>query len=767
MPLSRRYAFCGSPLRRTSSALAAASLIVLVAAPAFAQPPPAPAPRVFPRVTFTVTRALSNIKLDGELDEDAWKTALIVPLPYEWAPGDNVPPPVETECLVTYDARNLYVAFRAHDPKPADIRAHLMDRDDTDTLIQDDHIGVMIDTFNDERRAFQFRVNPLGVQADAIFSEQDGVEDFSWDMIWNAVGRITTDGYIVEAAFPLKQLRFQAGAGPQTWGFEAFRSWPRNVRHRISSQPRDRNKGCLLCQEHKITGLEGLAQGRNVELDPTATFSRTDQRESPDAGALASGDPSAELGLTGRWSVTSGMTLNGTVNPDFSQVEADVAQLDVNQRFALFYPEKRPFFLEGIDYFVTPIQSVFTRTVADPYYGVKLTGKQGANAVGLFITRDSINNLVFPANAGSSEASLDDDVSTIVGRYRRDIGRSSTIGALYAGREGDGYHNRQIGADLFWRPTQSDAFRVQYIRTDTQYPDAIVQEYGQPEKPFGGNGTRIDYEHITERWMAFGSYEAYDSGFRADTGFVPRVDVRTLAGQAQRRWYRGAGAWFNILDVGVFASRTTDDGWTLTDQTVAAYVNYTGPYQTQFRFNVPRDLTVYEGVQYEYCLPTVYFGIKPSGRSALSVRGRFGDGVDYANNRKAHGVMQISPAVEYRPASRVSLQFSYTLDQLSVDGGRLYQANLGQLKAIYHINVRTFVRAILQYTDITRDTDLYLFPVDGRTRRFFSQYLFSFKLNPQTVIFAGYSDNYSGLRSNDLQQQNRTFFVKLGYAWAF
>jgi hypothetical protein len=461
------------------------------------------------------------------------------------------------------------------------------------------------------------------------------------------------------------------------------------------------------------------------------------------------------------------MTLNGTVNPDFSQVEADAAQLDVNQRFALFYPEKRPFFLEGIDYFVTPIQSVFTRTVADPYYGAKVTGKQGANAIGVFVTRDSLNNLVFPANEGSSEASLDEDVSTIVGRYRRDVGSSSTIGALYAGREGAGYHNRQIGADLFWRPTQSDAFRVQYIRTDTQYPDAVAVDYNQPKESFGGNGTWIDYQHITEKWMAFGSYEAYDSGFRADTGFVPRVDVRTFAGQAQRSWFRGAGAWFNTLDVGVLGLRTTDDGWTLTDQTVAAYVNYTGPYQTQFRFSVPRDLTVYEGVQYEYYRPTVYFGIKPSGRSALSVRGRFGDGVDYANNRAATSVLQVAPAVEYRPASRVSLQLSYNLDQLSVEGGWLYQANLGQLKAIYHINVRTFVRAILQYTDISRAPDLYLFPVEPRTRRFFSQYLFSFKLNPQTVIFAGYSDNSAAMRGNDLQQQNRTFFVKLGYAWAF
>jgi hypothetical protein len=141
--------------------------------------------------------------------------------------------------------------------------------------------------------------------------------------------------------------------------------------------------------------------------------------------------------------------------------------------------------------------------------------------------------------------------------------------------------------------------------------------------------------------------------------------------------------------------------------------------------------------------------------------------VDYANNRAATSVVQVAPAVEYRPASRVSLQLSYNLDQLSVEGGRLYQANLGQIKALYHINVRTFVRAILQYTDISRDPDLYRFPVEPRTRRFFSQYLFSFKLNPQTVIFAGYSDNAAAMQGVDLQQQNRTFFVKLGYAWAF
>jgi hypothetical protein len=742
------------------------------ASPAVAQsqtPPQSRPPAAFGKVTYPITRAASAIKVDGVLDEDAWKKAAVIPLPIEWLPGDNVPPPVDTECLVTYDAKNLYIAFRAHDPKPSEIRAHLMDRDDTDTLIQDDHVGMMIDTFNDERRAFQFRVNPLGVQADAIFSEQDGVEDFSWDMIWNAVARITTDGYIVEVALPLKQLRFPAGAGPQTWGFEAFRSWPRNVRHRISSQRRDRNKGCLLCDENKISGLEGLAQGRNLEFDPTGTFSRTDEREAPTDASLTRGDVQAEAGLTARWSVSSSMTLNGTVNPDFSQVEADVAQLDVNQRFALYYPEKRPFFLEGLDYFTTPIQAVFTRTVADPYFGAKLTGKQGGNAMGLFVTRDRINNLTLPSNESSMNVSIDDDVTTMVGRYRRDIGSTSTIGALYAGREGEGYHNRQIGADLFWRPSQADALRVQYIRSDTQYPDQIVQDYDQRAGAFGGNATWVDYQHVSNKWAAFGSYDAYDSGFRSDTGYVPRVDYRSFSGQGQRRWFRGAGSWFNQIDLGMRGWRTTKDDWSMTDQTVAAFVNYTGPYQAQVQFNMPHDQIVYVGKSYEYYRPNFYAGIKPSGGTAFSVTGRFGGGVDYANNRTATGVVQVGPRIEYRPITRVSLQLSYDLDQLDVEGGRLYRANLAQLKVMYYFNVRAFVRGILQYTDISRAPALYTFPVEERTRRFFQQYLFSYKLNPQTVLFVGYSDNAANgnVTSIDLQQTNRTLFIKIGYALVF
>jgi len=221
--------------------------------------------------TYPVTGAGTPIHVDGVLDEPSWNDATVIPLNYEYRPGDNIPAVVATDVMITFDHNYLYVAFRAEDPEPGKIRAHLMDRDQIDTFIQDDHVVLMIDTFNDERRGFQFRVNPLGVQADAIFSETNGIEDFSWDLIWDSAGRITDFGYVIEIGISLKQLRFPRTDDAQTWGFDLARSYPRNVRHRFAAVPKDRNSTCALCQVVKLTGFSGLEPGRNIELDPTLT----------------------------------------------------------------------------------------------------------------------------------------------------------------------------------------------------------------------------------------------------------------------------------------------------------------------------------------------------------------------------------------------------------------------------------------------------------------------------------------------------------------
>ncbi|HEV2846566.1 MAG TPA: carbohydrate binding family 9 domain-containing protein, partial [Thermoanaerobaculia bacterium] len=210
-----------------------------------------------------VERAASKITLDGILDEAAWGSAGKMELQFETRPAENTAPPVRTEVLFTYDEDHIYVAFRSHDPNPSEIRAHLSDRD---TAFSDDFVGIVLDPFNDERRAFEFFVNPLGVQMDLFMDDVGGNEDSSWDAIWDAAGKIHPGGYDVEIAIPWSSLRFPRTEGDQTWGFDALRFYPRNQRHRIASQPMDRNVNFYLCQISKLTGFSGVTPGRNLEV---------------------------------------------------------------------------------------------------------------------------------------------------------------------------------------------------------------------------------------------------------------------------------------------------------------------------------------------------------------------------------------------------------------------------------------------------------------------------------------------------------------------
>jgi hypothetical protein len=718
---------------------------------------------------LTLTPAASPIRVDGRLDEPAWQSAGKLDRFFEWRPGDNAEPPVKTECLVTYDDARLYIAFRCFDPEPSKIRAHLMDRDATDTLIQDDHIWFMLDTFNDERRAFQFRVNPLGVQADAVLSELDGVEDFSWDAIWESAGAVTDFGYTVEAALPFNQLRFPKTKGPQTWGFEAERSYPRNVRHRMSSHPRDRDRTCLLCQFNKITGFEGITPGLNMQFTPTLTVNRSDARDNFPSGPMTTGPTGADAGLTARWGLTPNLMLNATANPDFSQVEADVAQLDVNTRFALYYPEKRPFFLEGADFFMTPIQAVFTRTVADPFWGAKVTGKIGRSAVGFFAARDRINNLLFPSNQGSGAASLDEDVTSGVFRYRYDLGRGSTLGALYAGRDGGDYRNQAGGVDGFLRLGQSDFIIFQFLRSDTRYPLSLAVEQGQPTGSFAGNALLAQYIRQTRSWFVAAAYQDVDPGFRADSGFLPRVDTRmvdlmtgvTVYG---KRAGGKRGEWFNQIQFTARANRIEDHSGRLTDSRVALGAQYDGPLQSVVQIVGRWNQEYYAGKLYDTSDSVLMATVKPASGLSLGLLGNLANAIDYANARSA-AALRVGPNAEFGLGLHLNLNVSYMLERLSRDEGRIYTANLLQGRLIYNVNTRCFLRAIAQFRDLDRNPGLYDYPVETKTRGLFTQFLFSYKLNAQTVLFLGYSDNSLGTREIDLTRTGRSFFFKIGYAW--
>lgn len=730
---------------------------------------------------YEVQRAASKIEVDGRLDEPAWSSALVFDVPYEWQPGDNTEPPVKTDFLVTYDNDNLYAAFKAYDPRPGEIRAHVMDRDLIDTFVQDDHIVLMIDPFNDERRGFQFRVNPLGVQADAVFSQNEGIEDWSFDMIWASAGRITEEGYIVEMAVPLAQIRFPRTAGSQTWGFDVGRSYPRSVRHRIAAARRDRGNSCVLCQVVKVTGFEDIEPGRNLEITPTVTANRNDAAAAGGRrpGPLQSGDEEVDAGLTARWGITPNVSLSAAVNPDFSQVEADVAQLSVNERFALFFPEKRPFFLEGIDFFATPIEAVFTRTIIDPRWGGKVTGKEGRNAFGVFLAEDAAESqfLTIPGNQGSSSARLDDSITTGVVRYRRDVGSGSSIGLLYTGREGDAYHNRVAGVDGFARFSPADTLRVQFLRSDTLYPGQVLAQLPgaaaqRLTDAFQGDALLASYQHDARDWSWQLSYQDREPGFRADAGFIPRVDFREGRVHVQRHFWGERGKdWYTQVNVGFNGGRTEDHSGQLTDEGLDLYANFSGPLQSVVEVSIENNTNFvdrFERRLYEDMNRIeVFSAFQPNQVGRYSLYMDYGETVDFQNNQPAD-VFVLQPSAELKLGRNVNAKIDHTLQRLDVDGGELFEANLTQLRLIYNFNVRSFVRGIFQYLDLQQDPALYRAEVrpfiEPETETFFTQLLFAYKLNPQTVLFLGYTDDRQGAFDYGLTERERAFFFKVGYA---
>ena len=715
------------------------------------------------RPVHHVGRATSPIKVDGVLDEAAWQQATVVELKYETRPKENLPPDVATEMLLAYDSDHLYVGFRAHDPDPSAIRAHLMDRD---KAFSDDFVGIVLDTFNDERRAFEFFVNPLGVQMDMFMDDVGGNEDETWDAIWHSAGKVNETGYAVEIAIPWSSLRFPRAEGEQTWGFDALRFRPRSQRARISSHPLDRNISCYLCQESKMTGFAGVTPGKNLEIAPTATATRTDRREDFPQGSLTEGDVESDLGLTAKWGITPNLTLNAALNPDFSQVEADAAQLDVNNQFALFFPEKRPFFLEGADFFSTPFQAVFSRNVADPTWGVKLTGKEGKHAIGVFAARDDRTNLIFPGSNLSSSASLDVETDDAVVRYRRDLGTSSAVGVLFTGRDGDGYRNHVAGIDGRYRMNDSDVFRAQLLSSQTEYPPGVVEDFDQPSGSRKDHAYWLSYDHSSRNWFGYARYEDVGRDFRADMGFMPRVDYKYSLAGLGHLWQGDRRGWTRA-SLSADWDRREDQSGQLLEEEYEVSVNLNGPLQAFVELDGGVRERFFNGVTFDETFANTYFEIQPTGDLFFSLFLRLADEIDFVNTQ-AGDVVQIEPTVRYNFGLHLRTVLSHVYQKLDVEGGNLFTANLTQLSTVYQFNIRTFLRAILQYTDIDRTPGLYdpeAGPIDARTETLFSQLLFSYKLNPQTVLFFGYSDNSLGDDRVDLTRADRTLFLKLGYAW--
>jgi hypothetical protein len=709
---------------------------------------------------YRVERLAWEIRVDGRLDEEVWAGPPTFELAYETRPAENQPAPVRTEVWITYDSANLYAAFRAHDPSPNEIRARYSDRD---TAFGDDFVGLVLDTFNDQRRAFEFFINPLGVQMDMTQNEMTGNEDPSWDAIWDSAGRITDQGYEVEIRIPFSSLRFPATASEMTWGIDAVRSYPRDQGYRIGLNPIQRGNNCYLCQLSKLTGIAGVAPARSIEIQPTLTSSMTGVRTPFPDGGFDDGHPDTEVGVTAQWGITPNFTLSGTINPDFSQVEADAAQLEVNTQFALFFPEKRPFFLEGADLFETRFNAIYSRNIAEPEWGVKLTGKTGKNAVGAIVTMDRRTNFLIPSSQGSRLASLNEENLSTILRYRRDLFGSTTGGVFYTGREGDGYHNRVLGSDILFRWRRTEALRIELLGSQTQYPAAIATATNQSSSEMTGHAIRAVYQHTSRNWMYYGLYRDVATDFRADLGFVPRADFRELGVALERGWYPAARGWSQFR-IGGTASDFEDQSGQHLQRTVNAYAWAQGPRQSFLRIDAIESDLFYRGRIFDTDRLRLYGEAQVHADANFYAGVSTGKQVDFANARQGEQV-RFDAGVRWNVGRHLRLNLDHNIEELDVDAGRLFTANLTQLRTTYQFNNRTFVRWIAQHLDVDRDPALYTFDIDARSRDFFNQLLFSYKVNPVTVLFLGYSDSHIGNSQIDLTQQSRTLFFKVGYAW--
>lgn len=708
-----------------------------------------------------VPKVEPEVKVDALLDEPMWQEALTMELRYEVRPGENVPPPVRTEVLLAYSETHLYAAFRAYDPDPSQIRARICDRDQ---LYDDDWVALIFDTFNGKRRMYDFFCNPYGVQGDII--ECSDCRGDSWDAIWESTGKITDEGYVVEMAIPFSSMRFQRSDGDQVWNFDAVRSYPRVVRHHIGLFPRDRNNNCYLCQAEQIVGFNGATPGRNIEFDPTFSTLHSQERGGFTEGDFERTQESYEFGLTARWGITPNITFNGTVNPDFSQIEADVAQLDINTNFALYYPEKRPFFLEGSELFNTRMNAIYSRTLAEPDWGLKVTGKEGRNGIGFFSVQDNITNLLLPGSQGSESITMHQKSMGTTLRFRRDIFRDSNVGLLFTDRRGNDYYSQLAGVDGILKLTPKDQLRFQFLGSQTQYPADTARVYGQPEGRFSGGGLDAFYFHGTDTWDWYAAYREKSDKLRADMGFVPSVGTRYWDMGWGRTWNRDATNWFTMLNVGSGYESEQEITGTVLRKALTFWGDYNGPHQSGLHvWGAYYDKRHYDGEEFdsEYMGFVTY--IRPRGDLELELGGRFGRQIDYANTRQGQ-VLRFNPEIEYKIGRHLSLELDHTWERLNVEGGRrLYTANISQVQLIYQFTKRTFIRTIFQYVDYRRDEDLYYDEIDPVERHFFTQLLFSYKINPQTVLFIGYSDNYWGYESIDVIQTDRTIFAKIGYAW--
>lgn len=762
-----------------------------------------------------------RVVIDGIISKDEWQDAKVLTLHNVVKPFDNTQAPVDTTIYMLESGDTLYAAFVAHDPHPQAIRASYRDRDQ---IWGDDLVGIKLDTYNDARLAYQFFANPLGIQSDGIQNEMTGKESDSWNAIWQSKGKITANGYIVEIAIPLHILNFAEQEGEKTWGVEFVRFYPRENIYRITHLHNDRDNACNLCQLGKVKGFEQATQGENLAVVPTIVAGRTRERDIEtdplDAWEYSS---QQELGLDVKWGITPEISLQATFNPDFSQVESDAGQLSVNNTFALFFPERRPFFVENADYFSTNYNLVYTRNINAPNYGIKLTGRIDQHSLGVFFADDATTNLLIPGNLSSSVVELEQTSHNLSARYRFDVNQDLSLGTITTIRESDQYHNYVNGVDAKYTPTNSDEIKIQWVHSQTQYPRQLYQELCDDDcnqvtdlnenvlrvlgrDGLSGNAFRVQYARDTEDYYLRANHYRNDANFRADMGFVSRAD-RNVSVLGGGMIWRDEDHWFNYMRVSGDWDIHKNNAGELIEKEREMYFRIKGKYNTlidvggllrdrvgirQFSSDFALDaaqgmlsdssqmneldwtetldinamLAIQDKTQlFREDFKRIVFETEPYGVISLFQFVGQGKQIDFSNNRLGDE-FRSETRIDYDWGRHIRLGLDYEYESLDADGDWVYVAKLIDARMTYQINAQQFVRLVVSLSDVERNQANYIDDVDAAYQDRGIQLLYSYKVNPLTKFFVGYSDAaYRNDNVTKVTANEQSLFMKFSYAW--
>jgi hypothetical protein len=689
-------------------------------------------------------------------------------------PTDGAPSTQRTDVYLGYDSKNLYAIFVAFDTEPSKIRARLSRRED---IFDDDSVEIMLDTFHDHRRAYSFLVNPMGVQADALWTEDVGF-DFSFDTIWESQAKLTERGYLVWMAIPFRSLRF-ASNDPQTWGIILNRGLPRSNEDTFWPPYSSRIQG-RLNQEGAATGLSSISPGRNLQFIPYGifrSFRELDLRD-PNRPVFDQRHAYGRVGLDAKSVLKDKFVLDATINPDFSQVESDEPQVTVNQRFEVLFPEKRPFFLENSNYFNTPINLVFTRRIVDPKYGLRLTGKDGPWAVGLLMADD--------ASAGETIPRSDPNASKHayfgIGRVSYDLGRQSNVGAIFTDREFAGSYNRVGGIDGRLTLNTNWVTTFQGVVSSTLNTDGTYQAGPAAEVTAQRQGLHFTYNF---------DYSDRSNGFVTEPGFDPQPDIHNIVQHFQYTFRREGStliSWAPIFDT----YETFDHGGNHLNSgfSPAMQVELKGQtyitllYAKEMELLRPKDFAVLPANN-RYVRHTTEVTVNTNYYRAVSLKMdvRWGTRINYdaptGQIPFLAGRTSVNTTLTVRPSRKLRVDNTYILFRLHdrMSGVGSMNNHIIRSKLNYQFTRALSFRFIGQYNSLLTNPT---FTSLQTAKDFNADFLVTYLLRPSTAIYVGYNTNRENLlnplaadidgnllRGPRYINDGRNFFVKASYLLRF